>query len=642
MHQHPRSSPPKVSSVPPLNTNPTRTNNMREGTTDPVSKINNPKACSSVRNEEDIASGTTSVLNGPSKDALKKLDQIIQNFHTKAAILVLQSRVSLPPIITQEGTKKINKWFQIETDDTNSFRQELSVWRHCGGYSDRPPPLIIETYIDFSGLTNSQRLVIEDDSGKIWDAHKAINIYDEGDTLSSRRKREIILERWRFQLRDLPREAVYDFGSTLPTVYKKFIVFFRSLFATTKFVPAGRLVRNLAKNVFTGGSLKINCRVLNGRSPSKTFDALTYPIFENGNIPVTNDFVLGTTETPVGQIYAEVSYRQDCDFYIHDNEALLSSRFMGSEEYLISPSLGYKDPDSRAHQKSTEIQSIFSNQQRLFSQNPSQKSERLSINLKDASSPSSSPIYAQRVLKNPISEIDSSPVEGSVKSRPLQFSRNSVCSMDGNTARRPSISFQPFKAGSLSSSPSYTKPTQRVEATTPISSQSSPRASGLSSLVQVRKQSSLTAGTPATLRGSPVASEQGTNLPASSSPIPASTSRYSSSFNRRRSQVVSSVSGRSVVDDDQSSSGKQSLSSSVQPGSAMIHETGIGGVAGSLQSDDDNISEFLKVLERQKTLKSFETSNETAVKRTSAQLSKYESLRESHNALTESMSSSTL
>lgn len=65
---------------------------------------------------------------GPSKDAIKKLDQIIQvscqtplscnsasltnlkNFHTKAAIVILQSRVSLPIVLTKDQTKKVNKW----------------------------------------------------------------------------------------------------------------------------------------------------------------------------------------------------------------------------------------------------------------------------------------------------------------------------------------------------------------------------------------------------------------------------------------------------------------------------------------------------------------------------------------------------
>ncbi len=97
-----------------------------------------------------------------------------------------------------------------------------------------------------------------------------------------------------------------------------------------------------------------------------------------------------------------------------------------------------------------------------------------------------------------------------------------------------------------------------------------------------------------------------------------------------------------MVDDDQGSSGKQSLSSSVQPGSGLLADLGAGASSDSLQTDDDNISEFLKLLDSKKTLQSFEQPGEASTKRTSAQLSKFQSMRESNNALTESMSSSTM
>ena len=82
-------------------------------------------------NEADDGSGDSGVIatSGPSRDAVKKLDQIIQvntsaillclrkclhyrpkNFHTKAAIVVLQSRMPLPVILTKDGMKKVNKW----------------------------------------------------------------------------------------------------------------------------------------------------------------------------------------------------------------------------------------------------------------------------------------------------------------------------------------------------------------------------------------------------------------------------------------------------------------------------------------------------------------------------------------------------
>ncbi|CCU82646.1 autophagy-related protein 13 [Blumeria hordei DH14] len=548
------------------------------------------------------------------------------NFHLKAAILVLQSRILLPVVITQEGSKKVNKWFQIETDDTNSFRQELNVWRQCDGYSNRPPPLIIETYLDTMDLAGSQNLVIVDDSGKRWDVNEALNSTNGVSLRSTKIKTQVILERWRFELKDPPDQSPYDFGPILPTMYKKFIVFFRSLYATTKFVPAGRYVRILGNNRSAGSVLKAKCRIVNGTINH-----------------VTTNYVLGTTETPVGQIYAEVTYRNDCNFKVDDSRSLLGSRFIGADDYFFQPSLGTQIPNAYIANQKAIVGSLPVNQQQTYDQEPIQTYGSLSTFHGDAPPKCSSPISALRAVKNFDSDLSSPPAESLPKLKALQTSRNSIKSIDGTTmGRRPSVSFQPFKAGSLSSSPGQTKYIQRVETTQPQSSESSLRTSGVNAIIHTRNRSSLAAGTPATLRSSPIPHENIVPSSVSSSPKPVSTSKYSSSFNRRRGQTQYSTASKILVNDDQSSSGRQSFSSSAQRGSLLLAEASLGLSPESLQTDDDNISEFLKVLDRQKTLKSLETSADTTAKRTSALLSRYQSLRESHNALTESMGSSAL
>ena len=93
------------------------------------------------------------------------------------------------------------------------------------------------------------------------------------------------------------------------------------------------------------------------------------------------------------------------------------------------------------------------------------------------------------------------------------------------------------------------------------------------------------------------------------------------------------------------SSGKGSVASSLQRGSDVLNE-GEGGSSGEVKSDDDNISDFLKLLEAKKELKSFNRSDnaskESAMRRTTAQLSKYQRLKDSHAALSDSVSSSTM
>jgi autophagy-related protein 13 len=498
--------------------------------------------------------------------------------------------------------------------------------------------MIIETYLDTSALTSSHSLVIVDDHGKRWDVLEALNSStgSEGSSRARQRSTEVILERWKIELKE--GERTYDFASTLPTVYKKCIVFFRSLYSIAKFTPAWRFLKSMAKSGSMKGLLHVKCRILTGDVQAGRFDALTHPLYENGG-PVTTDYFLGTTDTPVGQFSAEVSYRNDYNFRVDDSESLLSSRFMGVDEQYFQPSLGNQESRHRSS-RAVEVGSLPVNRQSTQDQEPIQAYGSLSTFHGDVPPRGSSPISALRAQKVDGSDTSSPPMNSLPKSRPIHTSRASLISLEGiSVARRPSVSFQPFKAGSLSSSPGRGASLPHGEMMPPQSPQSLPRG-GISALTQARNRSSLTAGMPASLRGGPIVSDNVVTSSGSSSPKPAPISRFSSSFTHRRGR--SSYGGTSkTADDDQGSSGKQSLSSSIQPGSGILAE-GAGGSSGSLQTDDDNISDFLKLLDSKKTLQSFEPSGSVSTKRTSAQLSKFQSMRESNNALTESMSSSTM
>lgn len=79
MHQHPRPSPKMASPASSPTTNPQRTNNSREDSrpsrsrpTSEVPAYNEADMRTDVHDEENNTS------TGPSKDAIKKLDQIIQ------------------------------------------------------------------------------------------------------------------------------------------------------------------------------------------------------------------------------------------------------------------------------------------------------------------------------------------------------------------------------------------------------------------------------------------------------------------------------------------------------------------------------------------------------------------------------------
>ncbi|CAK7272272.1 autophagy protein 13 [Sporothrix epigloea] len=767
MHQqsrHPQRSGLAAAASP--QTNPTRTNNPRDATasrTRAASEATPPNSSLDDGGSGDVnTAGTTPATSpatgGPTKDSIKKLDQIIQNFYLKAAVLIIQSRI---PVTTSGGARprKTNKWFQIETDDIDDFRDELKTWKYCGGFENRPPPMIIETYLDASRLATGQTLVIIDENGKRWDALEALNSSDlsqsgSGSSSSGRsdsnkirsRSTEIILERWKIELQCIPnllkarsdsggrinvaastaesgsdkgraRDSIgtgdgaeydiEDFGPTLPTVYKRSIIFFRSLFVTTHVLPAYRFSRQ-ASTKGVHSALKVRCRVLTGteaeaRIGARGFDNLRQPLLYDNNHDVVTDYMFGDLEVPIGRFSASVTYRNDCSFRIDDSESLLSSRFMGIDENYFRPSLPPSQrPDNAAtlsqqrsaqqtpgqqHRRSetspevvgslpSHHRSSRSQAERSYQPQPRQTYGSLST-FHGADALGTSPISALKAVR-PIGSDTSSPTSSfrpsSMERRPQIDPPNSlpitagrhglapgsspkssvparvplIRNQDG-LGRRTSISFQPFKAGSLSGSP-RTPQDELPPSSSPLSG--SRPAAGLSALAQARNRSSLTAGMAASLRGAPQVSTSVGSASAAiaavmmdttqnSSPRLAGGSRYSSSFTHRRGR--SSFGGASRNEDDQGSSGKQSLASSVmQPGSGLLAEMGCVGSSGSFHTDDDNISEFLKALESKKTLQSFELSSKRgdAARRTNAQLSRFQLMRESNVALTDSMNSS--
>lgn len=592
-----------------------------------------------------VAGGGNRGDAGPTVDSIKKLDQIIQNVYSKAGTVILQARMQVTPILVgRSQERRTSRWFQLDTDDIDDFREEFRIWKHCGGFERRPPPLVIETYLDASRLKGGQSLVILDENGKRWDVVEALNSSDQSSDSSSGRQGKspvtrLVLERWRVELKGAPPDLLDDFGLLLPTVYKKAIVLMRSIYTTTGILPAWKLARN-SKTKGIHPALAIRCRVFSGDSPAHGPDTLRTPLFD-GRGDVSTDYMFGDLEVPVGRFYVSVSYRNHCNFQVVETESLLSSRIgMAISDDMFKPSLPHRG-HGRGEFHAPEVGSlpyhrhahdITENQQRYGS-----------LSTFHGEGPiGTSPISALKAVKAPGSDT-SSPSDSGPASVETPHTlpitglarRPSLRTVDGT--RRPSVSFQssPFKHGSLSGSPVIRAQDHDV----PPSPSSLNRPSSFNT--HVRNRSSLTAGMPASLRGAPAAAAA--DIPTSGSPRPSVSNRFSSSFTHRRNRP-SLGGGLGRGDDDQNSSGKQSLSSSVaQPGSGLLNELGAGGSSGSFQTDDDSIQDFLKMIESKRTLQSFEPSKkgESATKRTVAQLSRFQGMRESNNMLTESMNSST-
>ncbi|KAF7719854.1 Uncharacterized protein PECH_007758 [Penicillium ucsense] len=647
MHQHPRSPaippPPKITSQ-----SAAARDDLRESESVPQSpategRSHQTRGLSINAPPESAPEPSSKDSESPGKEALAKLSQIIANYHTKAALIILQSRIDLPLAYTKDSkTPKINRWFNVEIEDTDALREQLWTWRTCDATTNRPPPLIIETYLDPAGLSNKQSLVILDEHGKRWDVQDSIaGFRDTGLNPSRQDSDDVILERWRIELGDATSKPSADLGSMLPTVYKKSIVLFRSLFTYCKLLPAWKLSR-LSSTARQSPALQVKYRIVDPTVaphdawPKVNRDHLTLPLYE-GREKTVETYRFGPTDSPAGPFGVEVTFRTNCDFRVDDSEAILSSRFMGADDDIFLPSL----PSTDVARPNLEIGSMPV--KRWSTDNPdcSRAYGSLSTYHQVGANSGTSPISALRAVRDSAGEASSSPSTSHSK-RPLavptaripppgraaQIASESLPS----SPRRPSVSFPAFKAPPLSASPSLTDTppgasprttSSRFAGATSADSRPMPPPSSAAS---ARKSASL-------------ASEPAFSSSTSASPRPAPISRYTSSFSNRRGRPSSA--GTMKLEDDHSSGKASAASSNVQPGSGLLSEL-TGTSAESLHADDENISEFLKMLDSSKDLmrKGTLRSADNTQRRIVPNLARFQQMRDFNAALSDSISSS--
>ena len=507
--------------------------------------------------------------------------------------------------------------------------------------------MIIEIYIDTEELTNNQSLAIVDDAGKGCDVGEALKMATSsaGGSRKDGSKPQIILERWHIELGDTAKEYPKDLGTILPRIYKNSIVLFRSLYTYAKLLPTWKLGRRLSKSRASHGIPKLKYRIINCASPMpvRAIDELTVPLFE-GHDRVIERFMFEPIDSPAGPFSIKVLYRTNCDFRIDNSETLLSSHFMGMDEEMFPPSLGLHQPRSLQPAKDRTTRHAEPGSARQTRQdiaeivNQGQAYGSLSTFHNAGPPVSSSPLSALRAARDMNTHSpDSPPPKVPPNHRSAQGSRSSLRSNEAGMSRRTSVSFMPFKTPSLSASP-----LQNEQTTTSSPRGSMGRGSPLSALAEARNPSALNPNHSIPSKASPVVHDQPVTSSVSSSPRPAAT-RYSSSFGHRRGRP--SIGTGSRTDDDNNSSGKASLTSSAaRPGSEVLVEGGDAS-SSSIHTDDDNISDFLKMLDQKKDLKSFQilsgsAAAEASTRRTTAALSKFQRYRETNAGLAESMSSS--
>lgn len=135
------------------------------------------------------------------------------------------------------------------------------------------------------------------------------------------RKQKILLETW--QLSMAPDFSAQADQVELPTIYKKCIIFFRSLYALVRLMPCYKLCKRMDRPDSKNGPCKIVYRMSSSRVTSPLDAGLD-------QLHASSDMRMGLTEmdfesleTPLGVFTLHVAYRLDCEFSVDDSEVAI-------------------------------------------------------------------------------------------------------------------------------------------------------------------------------------------------------------------------------------------------------------------------------------------------------------------------------
>ncbi|PSK41856.1 Autophagy-related protein 13 [Elsinoe australis] len=590
MHQHPRPAPRSASSASTPQTNPQRTNNQRDDSTQRASSRQSLSSESgSGRSQESETGRTEDTTTAPNPDR-QRLNLIVQHFFSKAALIVLNSRVNLPPAQTREGEIRLDKWFNTWIRDTNVLSQDLNEWKNMDAGQRMPSSLTVDFYIDLNQHPQNQALVAIDDDHKRWDVAKSLDNYAQKQNLASTPK-TIVYERWTISLEDPSVSPTSQIKDAAPNIYKKGVVLLRSLYTYARLLPAWKFARRISKQAGNGVLPKPKFRLSKGSVHSGS-DTLAWPL-TNDVGAVTEDYHFSRLPCAFGSLRVSVKYRTNCNFELDAAERLLSAQ--------IATGSGSAESASRTGSTSDELAS--DSRYKPWIRMPSAEGR------------------------------EELPVRGGSDARAGSGSKSSLRSeiISSSMPRRTSVSFQPFKAGSLSSSPAGGVPLS-ASPNNPLG-----RPVGTAPSSHSRSRSSLNTLPQQALRNPGIANETAIASSASSSPKPAPIQRYSSSFQNRRARFPSSQGTTKTEEDGSSSRGSVS---SAQRASFALPEN-----ESSYQDDSESIGDFLKMLDKSsKQLPSFSRTDPASLaansQRTVAQYSKFAKMRDSTAQLSDSMSSS--
>lgn len=582
-----------------------------------------------------------------------KLTQVIQNFFSKSAQIVFQSRtlhegtssLELPTEkLDDTGSNKVNKWFNIHMYNANEIpKEDLKLWKSFNDLSNIPP-MIIETYLDLRQLSSNQTVVLKDDNGNPWTVAK-----------SGTKKQEIVLERWliEFDLDEVSGSIVDE----LPLIYKQAIILFRSLYGFSYLMPAYKLKKKLAGNRNSvANKLSLGNKILDGKQPisSRGRIGLSKSIIPHQMLPESHlsQKNFQPIRTTLGTLKVSIAYRNHHDFCIHENEEVLSTHFISMDTTLPTKS-------SKSREDSDQIDDSIHKEPNI-----EEKS------LENVSAPSDNQaghsLAYKRLSMTSNNSMSVSPCSSGHLARETSPGQKKLTP----PVQRPSI--QPFKIGSFGNSPPppgphtptnvYSGGGSSLERRISITSNKSASNASLAALLRNPRNSNSSSHTTAanipitnpnssagnTYNSSfprSISSSHGSNLQQEdhlySNPDSASnTPRFSSSFGSRASRRFSSTSTRQSA--HATSTGNEGSILGTSAGLAIS-----GAPLSGLYIDDD-ISDFVRMIDSKTDLRFSSLSGTGDAKSVSPfpsggpgdALSKFHMLKNQHQQLGDSVSAS--
>ncbi|KAF6743482.1 autophagy-related protein 13-domain-containing protein [Ephemerocybe angulata] len=280
---------------------------------------------------------------------IQKADQIAFHFYTKLFYVVNQARATAEP--RTQG--KIDKWFNLETQDSDLFTREArEPYKNISqAPPPGPPPLEIQVVLTVPEL-----------------AHNQVLVYLTPD--SSRARIEptpklIVLETYTLTFAPHTVEPA-SIDVALPTIYKHGIPLFRSLFSLLRVLPAWKLYKRLKRRIGGGGwnsssrHLGIELRVRPTRETARPSDILTFDVPPSPSLSTpfaTQTHVFSKVPHPLGTLALTVRYLSTPEFQLEELESVLSSRFISQD---LDAGEGFVPTLTKNHQRDSSIASLSS------------------------------------------------------------------------------------------------------------------------------------------------------------------------------------------------------------------------------------------------------------------------------------------